>query len=128
MDAERISLEVGYGGEKITFHLHMISMQEEQRYTQRFADIVEKDSAVRAEREYFILVDGIASWSIDIPTKKGGKTGDEDVALIDDYETPLSPAETVRKYFEERTGKKERILNQAVAAFRNRMVPDVSFL
>lgn len=120
----QFSMIVGYGAEKITFHLRMVSMAEEQRYTQRFADLVDTlDSEERAKKEYAILVESLVNWSSAMPVRRGEDTKDLDVALGEG-----TLAEAIHAYFDERTDTKERILNATVVAFRNRLTPEVSFL
>jgi hypothetical protein len=119
--SQKISLRVGYEGESLAFHLRMISMAEEQRYTQRFIDIVDSDPETKSEKEYQILVDAISNWSVEVPTKK-------DVAGKDEPIAEGTPSEAIRRYFAERSDEKERILNTAYMSFKARLAPSVSFL
>lgn len=116
-----INIGASHGdGNEVIFHLRSISTAEENRYTAQFSDISDVDSfEVRAEKEYGILVDAIASWSEEEPTIK--------VKGVVEATSSESPAAGVRAYFEERTNEKERIANQVVLAFRRKLQPDVVF-
>lgn len=122
MSAERISFSIGRGEEKIVLHLKMLSLAEEAEFLKRFADIADLGASTKAEKEYQILVDSLADWSVASPQKY---EKEELVSLFTDESTP---ADAVHKYFETRTVVKERLANAAVIAFRNALQPEVSFL
>jgi hypothetical protein len=115
MQQQKISMSVGYDGEKINFHFRMISLGEEQRYIQRFVDIVDTDFDTKSEKEYQVLVDAVANWSVE-PIEVNG------------VKSEALPAESVREYFSERTDAKERILNTAYMSFKSKLTPSLSFL
>lgn len=112
-----------HGGEEIIFHLRSISVAEETRYTDRYAEISDLDSVeLKAQQEYDIIVDALASWSDKAPTIKiagkeapVGETGAE------------TPEAAVRAYFAERTNEKERTAQQVVLQYRRKLQPQVVF-
>lgn len=119
MTPETISLKVGYKSTKITFHLRVVSLKEENLYTQRFIDLIGKDN--REEREYQIIVDALSTWAAAMPTiEEDGK----ELPLM----TDKTAMEATAEYFKERTNEKERIVNAAMVSFRNQMTPSVDFL
>lgn len=117
------SIGASHGDEEIIFHLRSISVAEENRYTNRYAEINDLDSDERrAEQEYEILTDALASWSDKAPTiKLAGKE-----APVSDP-APETPAAAVLAYFAERTNEKERIAQQVVLQYRRKLQPKVVF-
>lgn len=111
-------------GEEIIFHLRGISVAEENRYTNRYAEIGDLDSDERrAEQEYEILTDALANWSESAPTLKQKGA---DVPKTPE-EATLTPADAVRAYFAGRTPEKERTAQQIVLQYRRKLQPKVVF-
>ena len=107
-------------GEEVIFHLRSISVAEENRYTNRYAEISDMDSDERkAEKEYEILTDVLAEWSTDAPTIK--------VKGVEQPSTAETPAAGVREFFAERSNEKERTAQQVVVQFRRKLQPRVVF-
>lgn len=121
--AKVYNVGASHGDEEIIFHLRSISVAEENRYTSRYSEISDLDSDERrAEQEYEILTDSLASWSEKAPTIKlagkeapVGENGSE------------SPAAAVTAYFAERTNEKERTAQQVILQFRRKLQPKVVF-
>jgi len=123
MTPETISFRVRYNNTKITFHLKVVSLEDETLYTQRLGKLLDDES--QYDKVYKCIVDALGEWSDKMPT----------VQEIDDagkiVEKPIgdgSILEAVREYFKERTPESERLTNAAMVTFRNRMVPEVDFL
>lgn len=110
--------------EEIIFHLRSISVAEENRYTTRYTELSDLDSnEKKAEDEYNILAESLASWSEAAPTiKVSGK----EVEPPDNFGSE-SPAAAVTAYFAERTNEKERIAQQVVLQYRRKLQPKVVF-
>ena len=122
MGVKVYSVGASHGDEEIVFHLRSISTAEETRYTNRYAEINDLDSdEKKAEQEYGILTDVIASWSERDPTLKQAGKG---VAPDTPYETPHA---AVMAYFAERTNEKERTAQQVVLQYRRKLQPKVVF-
>jgi len=124
MQAETISLRVGYKNTKVTFHLRVISLEDETLYTQRYNEI--KEDSDQYEKEYRCMLDALGQWSAEMPTYQGG---------VDDtgkpIEVPLGEGtylEALRDFFKERTNQSERIIRATIISYRNQLTPDVSFL
>lgn len=112
------------GGEEIIFHLRGISVAEETRYTNQYAEISDLDSdEKKAEKEYAILTDSLATWSEKAPTVK--QNGVESGPTV--VEKPLTPGDAVRLYFADRTPEKERTAQQVVLQYRRKLQPRVVF-
>jgi hypothetical protein len=120
------SIGASHGDEEIIFHLRSISVAEENRYTSRYAEINDLDSdEKRADQEYEILTEAIASWSEQNPTvKRGGKELAADEGSLAGSE---SPAAAVKAFFAERTNEKERTAQQVVLQYRRKLQPKVVF-
>lgn len=125
MSNKVFNIGASHGEEEIIFHLRSISVAEENRFTARFADISDMDSLERkAEQEYEIFTDAIASWSESKPTLKG-KAGEDtsfpEGALVE------TPAEAVAAYFKESNAEKERTAQAVILTFRRKLQPKVVF-
>src|SRR5438445_13633786 len=71
MSTKMCSLGAKHGDEEVVFYLRSITVAEESRYTNRYAEISDLDSEEkRSEQEYLILTDSIASWSEKVPIVK----------------------------------------------------------
>ncbi len=123
-----ISVGATHGAEEIIFHLRTISVAEETRYTNRYAEISDLDSVERkAELEYNILTQALASWSEKPPTiKQEGKEVAAPVAATGE-EKATTPEAVVTAYFAERTNEKERTAQQVVLQYRRKLQPNVVF-
>lgn len=114
MLAEQIKLKLDLFGTEITFFLRMISMEEESQYVDR---LVKVSADKNREKDYEFLVDQLASWSYQAPSI----SPDPELEAKDTIEY-------IKEYFKDMTISKERIVNQAVSAYRRAIVPDVDFL
>ena len=122
MSQRLITLGCGYNEELTIFSLRSISIADENKFTARFAEIKDTETAERkSQLEYEILVDGLASWVAEPLTVKKGK----EVTPL--YDSDLSAADSVRKFFEGKTDDKERLANSIVLQFRSKLQPDVVF-
>ncbi len=122
MTPQTISLRVGYNDTKLTFHLRVVSLEDENLYSQRLGKLLDDDD--HYDKVYRCIVDTLGEWSTEMPTKQ---------TLVDGriVEKPLGKGtflEVMRTYFAERTPENERITNAAMVVFRNKMSPDVDFL
>lgn len=116
----------GYNGEVAIFHLRSISVAEDNRYAARFLEIPLKESEERkAELEYNIYVDAIASWSEKAPTTP--TTDDKGNAVEAPIYGDLIPADAVRKFFEERNPETERIAPAIIGNYRKKLQPEIVF-
>jgi hypothetical protein len=120
------TIKIGCGfskSELYIFTLRVITLEEETNFLSRFTEIADTEiAAKKAELEYGILRDTLASFSVEPPMlRKDGK----DSPLVEDADNPV---DAVQKFFAERTGEKERIANQLVLSFRNQLAPTVVFL
>lgn len=125
-----ISIGATHGDEEIIFHLRSISVAEEARYTNRYAEISDLDSdEKKAEQEYAILTDSLASWAEKAPTiKNAGVESDSSVEkVLAEGEVAKTPADVVREYFSKRTPEKERTAQQVVLQYRRKLQPKVVF-
>jgi hypothetical protein len=121
--ARILNIGAGYDGEITYFHLRSISVAEDNRYAARFLEIPDTaDEERKAELSYGIFVDALVSWSESGPTKK--EVDGKEVALYPDAETP---ADAVRKFFEERTPNNERLAPAVVGRYRTMLQPEVVF-
>lgn len=121
IDVERIPVRVGYRNLKYVFYLNMLSMEDEQAYMDRLAAVTPGPD--KRDKDYEILVDGLAAWSYQAPAQVDAK-GNAVILAIDGE----SVAETVKRVFGTRTKVFDRILNTAVINFRLAMSPGVDFL
>ena len=121
------NIGASHGEEEIIFHLRSISVAEETRYTNRYAEISDFDSdEKKVEQEYSILTDSLAGWSETAPTIKNG--GVESVNQVKPGPpTTITPADAVRAYFADRTPDKERTAQQVVLQYRRKLQPKVVF-
>lgn len=129
MNPETISISVGYGNDRPTLHLRMITMAEEQDFLNRYTDIADLPPAQKAEKEFQICVDALKAWS-EMPTKKvekPGKNGQVDIVDVP-YVEADSPAEAIEQIFKPRTIKTERMAHLAINSFRVKLQPQVDFL
>jgi hypothetical protein len=126
MDKKIYRVGASYGDEVVVFHLRSISVAEENGYTNRFLDLSTNESTEsKAKKEHDIFVDSIASWSDIGPTSaEQTQDGVKFVPLFSETETP---ADAVRKYFENSDAEKSRIAIQVVLAFRQKLQPRVVF-
>lgn len=124
-----ISIGATHGeGEEIIFHLREISVAEETRYTSQFGAINDLDSEEKkAEKEYGIITEALASWSEKNPTIIVGGKDTAESPQPEGYTAPATPADAVRAYFAEKTPAKERTAQQVVIRYRNKLQPKVVF-
>lgn len=125
MNKEKISFTIGYPHEKLTLHLRMLTVSEEQALLQRFVDIADKDPAKEA-KAYGVHVDALSSFSVDMPARTTIVDGKEQTVPL--AEGKKSPADALKDYFEEHTVEKEWIADYAIRALRSRLQPEVRFL
>jgi len=114
----------GIVSERICFPMRSISLLENTEFWAKFADIADTLSKEeKAKAEFDILVDALASWTVEMPfirTYKGDMVSDE--LLVGE-----TPANAVRKYFKECTPDLEKIANAVINAYNNRNGADVVF-
>lgn len=121
--SKAIKIGVGYGDDITFFHLRHISMSEESKFTSKF-NFGDLPAEERAEKEHETLVDAIASWSTQGPTKKAVKEGKS----IDELIYPEMPsADAVRKFFSDTEYDAERLVNSLMLTYRSRLQPSVVF-
>lgn len=113
-------LEIGYEDTKITFYLRMISVEEEERYIEKFAAIPDIDPD-RHTKRFEVYKDALGEFSLKPPTiNKEGKNG----VLVKD----ASAVDAIQTYFKERSVENERIMRAAYVMFRSQLDPEVNFL
>lgn len=107
----------GFVAERICFPMRPLSLLENNEFWQRFGDIADTlTKAEKADREYEILVDALASWSVQMPFTRTYKKDSKDFTdtPLDDVDTPDA---AVRKFFKEKTVDTEKIAHAAVSRF-----------
>ncbi len=127
-----LHIGAGYNGKMTVFHLRAISVAEDNRYSARFLEISPSESEERkAELEYDIFVDSLASWSDAAPTQRmlvgqneAGGTSNAEVELFPDAPTP---ADAVRQFFAERDPETERLAPAIIGRYRTKLQPEVVF-
>lgn len=124
MSQRVIKIGSGYDGQATVFALRTITLAEENTFLNRFEEIADtEDATKKADQQFDILIDALASWSVEMPMIKNGDKKDKPAV-----EKADNPADAVRKYFQDKTGEKERIANQVVLNFRAKLSPTVVFL
>lgn len=100
--------------EPITFHLRLISIDEENQLRQKMFGLSEKE---KTEKSYQNNVDLLADLSTKLPD---GMFGDA---------VPKCPTDcAVREYFADKTVLKERLADYAVSAYFAKITPTIDFL
>lgn len=123
MSQRIIKLGCGFGKEIVIFTLRGISIADEKKFFARFGEIKDTESEDQQSKlEYDILVDGLASW-VTTPITKKAEDGEETPI----FDESLNAAESVRKFFENKTDDNERLVNTLVLNFREKLQPDVVF-
>ncbi len=116
-------IEIGYGDEKVIFHLRMISIAEEETISRKFADLA--DSTEKYQKEFEICKEALGEFSISMPQRLEKVKGEF-------VKKPLAEAETaagaIDTFFKERTPEKERIVRDAYFMFKRLLSPDGRFL
>lgn len=134
MTSETIGVTITYR-EPITFHLRMISIDEETKLRQRMFGLTEEE---KAEKAYQNNIDMLADLSESVPTarrvvttmeKRDGDKKEREYAEIKEVELVegKSAAAAVREYFAEKSSLKERVAEYAVRGYFIKLQPEVSF-
>lgn len=117
-------IEIGFGDDKVIFHLRMISVAEEDSVQQRFNDVA--DDFDKWQKEFEICRDAICEFSIEMPERLEKENGEfKKVALVEDT---LTPEEAIGKFFAERTVENERVIRDAFWLFKRQLAPEARFL
>lgn len=123
---EKVGVTVTFK-EPITFHLRMISIDEENKLRQKMFGLTEEE---KAEKAYQNNVDMLADLSEKIPAgmfPNKPNTIAEDAPKTHYFEDFTKPEVAVQSFFAERTVLKERIAEYAVRGYFVRIAPDVNF-
>lgn len=136
MEQEIITLKIaGRGLPAITWHLKMIGVQEDQEYTQRFTQLADQGPQKKAEAEYWIYVDALASWSVKMPEVEiADKKDPQKLKTVPLNESGLQNIakgdnifEAVHKLLDTRSASREWVAMTTISAFRNSLFPSVTF-
>lgn len=122
MTPEKISLTVNLRGLILVFFFNMLSIEDEQAYMDRLQSV--PDGPDKRDKEYQILIDGVAAWSYQMPRVR---TYEND-QMTEKELGEGAIADEIRNFFKDRTPSNERILNTLIIKFREAMTPTVSFL
>jgi hypothetical protein len=113
--------------ERICFPMRSISLLENTEFWARFAEIADTLSKEeRARTDFDILVDGLASWTVEMPFVRTFSKVDP-TKYTDTLIEADSPSAAVREYFKEFNVETEKIINAVINAYTNRNSADVVF-
>lgn len=117
---DEILVKIGFGASKIKFLFRMLTLAEEQEWSNTSAAGL--DGPRDMEKEYHFMVDRLAEVS---KAPLQAMNADEHwVDLVDGADAAAS----IRQYFSDFSAAKERIVGQTFLEYRNSMVPTRSFL
>lgn len=109
---------VGYEGAEVIFYMRMISLQEEDTITQRFADIADLPAEAKFPKMFEIRRDCLAEFSVKMPETAGEKP------------KPLGKGEirdALKAHFEYNP-RNERVIADAFILFQAQLRPNSRFL
>jgi len=116
-------IEIGYGEEKVIFHLRMISIAEEETTTRKFTDIA--DSTEKYQKEFDICKEALGEFSVSMPQRLEREKGELVRRPLNNAETPGG---AILQHFSERTAQNERIVRDAFFMFKQMLAPAARFL